>query len=434
MNEINDIIGRTGLPPGAAFDPDGIVAALVVIAVGLGLGALVRRGISAMVRRIDEARPQLIPDGIADHAAAIAGAVAALLLLIPGRVLIGNDALASLLVAGAIGLTVGYLVFNLMRALGPGRRLSAVAAIIALVASVAAALGGLQPLVDALDEARVGVGKYEVSLLGIVNALFVLLLLYAAARLSMRFIGRWLASAPQLDSSQQVLSQKLLSLVIVVVSIFIGIDMLGIDLTALAVFSGALGLAIGFGMQKTLGNLLSGIILLMDRSIKPGDVIVVGDTFGWVNKIGIRAVSVLTRDGKEYLIPNETLMTETVENWSYSDRNVRVRIPVGISYDSDVHRARTLMLDAVENLPRVLKEPRPVVNMSGFGDSSVDFEIRIWITDAEAGLGNITSEVLFRVWDLFKAEGIEIPYPQRDVHIRTMDESLKPLRAPSEAS
>src|SRR3546814_9934283 len=139
--------------------------------------------------------------------------------------------------------------------------------------------------------------------------------------------------------SQRVLFQKLATLAIIAVGFFVGIDLLGIDLTALAVFSGAFGLAVGFGMQKTLGNLISGLILLMDRSIKPGDVIVVGETFGWVNRIGMRAVSVLTRDGKEYLIPNVNLMTETVENWSHTSRNVRLHVPVRVAYVCDIHLA-----------------------------------------------------------------------------------------------
>ncbi len=127
-----------------------------------------------------------------------------------------------------------------------------------------------------------------------------------------------------------MLAQKLAAVAILVAAFFIGIDLIGIDLTALAVFSGAFGLAVGFGLQKTFGNLIAGIILLMDRSIKPGDVIVVGESFGHVTKIGVRAVSIVTRDGKEHLIPNENLMTQEVENWSYSSRDVRLHIPVSV--------------------------------------------------------------------------------------------------------
>jgi small-conductance mechanosensitive channel len=223
-----------------------------------------------------------------------------------------------------------------------------------------------------------------------------------------------------LDGSQRLLAQKLAGLAIAAGVVLLGVDLLGLDLTALAVFSGAFGLAIGFGLQKTFGNLIAGLILLMDRSIKPGDVIVVGDQFGKVNRIGIRAVSVLTRDGKEHLIPNEKLMTDPVENWSYSDKNVRVHIRVGVSYATDLAQAQALMLQAARDTPRVLQSPPPNVWLRAFGDSSVDHDILVWIKDPEDGVGNVQSAVLNRVWVLFKEEGIEIPFPQRDVHVRSL--------------
>jgi len=207
---------------------------------------------------------------------------------------------------------------------------------------------------------------------------------------------------------------------------FIGIDLLGIDLTALAVFSGAFGLAIGFGLQKTFGNLIAGIILLMDKSIKPGDVIAIADqagvsTFGQIRKIGIRAVSITTRDQKEYLIPNENLMINQVENWSYSSRNVRMQVPVGVSYHADIDKAEELMLEAALSCDRVLKSPPPTVWLDGYGDSSVDFIIHVWITDPEAGIGNVKSEVLKKLWHLFQEHEVEIPFPQRDINLRSAE-------------
>ena len=208
---------------------------------------------------------------------------------------------------------------------------------------------------------------------------------------------------------------------------FLGIDLLGIDLTALAVFSGAFGLAIGFGLQKTFGNLIAGIILLMDKSIKPGDVIAVADmagneTFGQIRKIGVRAVSVTTRDQREYLIPNENLMINQVENWSYSSKNVRMQVPVGVSYEADMNLAEKLMLEAAANCDRILKAPPPTVWMSEYGDNSVNFIIHCWIQDPEDGVGNVRSAVLKKLWWLFKENGVEIPFPQRDIHIRSSDQ------------
>ena len=176
----------------------------------------------------------------------------------------------------------------------------------------------------------------------------------------------------------------------------------------------------GFGLQKTFGNFIAGLILLMDRSVKPGDVIVVNDYFGAISKIGTRAVSMITRDGKEFLIPNELLMTETVENWSYSSKNVRVKIPVGVSYSSDLKRVEEILIECTTACSRVLENPKPNVWLAEFGDNSVNFEIQAWIRDPEAGVGNVRSEVLKAIWWAFKEEGIEIPFPQRDLYIKSM--------------
>ena len=202
-------------------------------------------------------------------------------------------------------------------------------------------------------------------------------------------------------------------------------------------FSGAFGLAIGFGLQKTFGNLIAGIILLMDKSIKPGDVIAIADqagqsTFGQIRKIGVRAVSLVTRDQKEYLIPNENLMINQVENWSYSSRNVRIQVPVGVSYEADMKLAEKLMLEAAKAADRVLKTPPPTVWMDSYGDSSVNFVIHCWIQDPEEGVGNVRSAVLKKLWWLFKDNGVEIPFPQRDLHLRSSDQ-LERLLAHYEA-
>lgn len=222
----------------------------------------------------------------------------------------------------------------------------------------------------------------------------------------------------------RVLSIKILNIALITIAILITISAAGIDLTALAVFGGALGVGLGFGLQKIFSNLVSGFILLMDRSIKPGDVIAIGQTYGWINHLNARYVSVITRDGIEHLIPNEVLITERVENWSFSNNLVRLKIPVGISYKSDVRHAMELCVDAAMMTPRILLNPEPRCLLRGFGDSSVDLELRVWIEDPANGRGNVLSEVLLGVWDRFHEHGIEIPYPQRDLHIRSGIEEL----------
>ena len=224
-----------------------------------------------------------------------------------------------------------------MRGLGLSRWIAWLLAAVTFVALLADAVGGL----DAADRRRsTGPASRSAAAASRCSpwsrSLIGLLALYAVVRLANRLAGQSIRRSRGLDPTQQLLAQKLAAIAIIAVAFFVGIDLAGIDLTALAVFSGALGLAVGFGLQKTFGNLIAGIILLMDRSIKPGDVISVGESFGSVNKIGVRAVSIVTRDGKEYLIPNELLMTQEVINWSYSTRDVRITIPIGIAYDCDV--------------------------------------------------------------------------------------------------
>lgn len=281
----------------------------------------------------------------------------------------------------------------------------------------------LSHMAASLDSIAVSAGDTRISLWDALAAVLVVLAVGVCAWIGSKLAHAILRRMTRLDPTQQVLGAKLLSLAVWATAILVGIDLLGIDLTALAVFSGAFGLAIGFGLQKTFGNLIAGIIILMDRSIKPGDVIAIADaagnpTFGQIRKIGIRAVSLVTRDEKEYLIPNEQLMINQVENWSYSTRTVRIQVPVGVAYASDLKLAERLMLQAAKDVPRVLEAPAPGVWLDRYGESAVEFIIQCWILDPEEGVGNVRSDVLKRLWELFHEHGVEVPYPQRDLNLR----------------
>jgi small-conductance mechanosensitive channel len=318
-------------------------------------------------------------------------------------------------------------VRHLLRGLNLARGIALLIAGFLFVAILADSLGGLAQVSGPLDRAGFSIGGRRVSLLDLVQIGFALLVLYAVVRLAIRLFGEAIKGARSLDPTQQLLAQKLAAIVIIAIAFFVAIDLAGIDLTALAIFSGALGLAVGFGLQKTFGNLIAGIILLMDRSIKPGDVIVVGESFGSVNKIGVRAVSVITRDGKEHLIPNEDLMTREVENWSYSSTDVRIHIPVAVAYDCDLHLAQELMVQASLECKRVLKTPKPNVWLRAFGESGLEHDILVWVADPEAGVGNVQSEILNRLWDLFREHNIRVPYPQREISVKSWPEGTSSL-------
>jgi len=272
---------------------------------------------------------------------------------------------------------------------------------------------------DAADTIGFDYGHTRISLYRAMLAVIVLIAVVVFGRIASRVIRGLFSRLTNLDPAQRLLGEKLVSIVVWVLTVLIGIDVLGINLTALTVFSGALGLAVGFGLQKTFGNLIAGIILLMDRSIKPGDVIAVSSgkdmAVGQVKRIGIRAVSITTRDQIEYLIPNEILMTSQVENWSYSSRDVRVKIPVTVAYGTDIDMAESLMVAAARAVKRVHNDPSPSVWLKAFGDNAIEFEIQCWIDDPEEGVGNVRSDVLKQVWHLFREHGVEIPFPQREV-------------------
>ena len=323
-------------------------------------------------------------------------------------------AVLGLALAGAGAL----LVWGLLRGLHLARWVALLLSGAAFVTLVTRVVGNLARVTGAMDSVGFTAARHRVSLLTAIQFGVIVVALYAMVKLFNNIARHSIRRASGLDPTQQLLAQKLAGIAILVIAFFVGIDLLGIDLTAFTVFSGAFGLAIGFGLQKTFGNLIAGIILLMDRSIKPGDVIVVGDSFGHVTKIGVRAVSIVTRDGKEHLIPNENLMTQEVENWSYSSPNVRIHIPVGIAYDCDLPFAQKLMIEAARESKRVLVAPGPSVWLRAFGESSIDHEILVWIGDPEAGVGSVRSEILNRLWALFNEHGIGIPYPQRDIRIK----------------
>lgn len=395
-------------------DPD-IVQPLVALALSILLYAAAWGLARLAAPRLRRTLPPL-GDAMTGHVRAILRHGAAALLLALALPFFPKDALGHLVLGIALGGAVALLSIHILKGLAMPRWAVVPLALILFILIVSGSGGGIAPVSEMLDGIGMNLGKRRITLLGLLSIAATCVALFAAVRLANRVIGRSIQKADGFDPTQKLLAQKLAAITVIVAAFFIGVDLLSIDLTAFAVFSGALGLAIGFGLQKTFGNLIAGIILLMDRSIKPGDVIVVGDSFGWVNKIGVRAVSVITRDGKEHLIPNENLMTQEVENWSYSDRNVRVRIPVGIAFDSDLKLAQQLMLQAAQESPRVLRNPKPNVWLTSFGESRVEHDILVWISDPEGGVGNVKSDVLGRVWHLFRDHGIAIPYPQRVIH------------------
>lgn len=318
-------------------------------------------------------------------------------------------------VAGTIG--VMLLIVNFAARLIGNRFLSRVVSWGAGIWVVAVILGFDAGVVSFLDSLAVSFGDFRLSALTVIKALIVTGVLVTGARLATRTATSRINKNKDISPSMQVLASKAINLILFGGAIYIGLKAVGFDLTGLAVLSGAIGVGLGFGLQKVVSNLVSGIIILLDKSIKPGDVISLGETFGWIESLGARYVSVVTRDGKEFLIPNEDLITGQVVNWSHSNQFVRLDLFFGTAYEDDPHSVRKLAIEAALGVDRVLQDRAPVCHIVGFGDSSVDYILRFWISDPTGGLTNIRGNVYLALWDAFKANGISIPFPQREVRL-----------------
>lgn len=318
---------------------------------------------------------------------------------------------------------VRALVYLLQIALGPGRGLKTWESAIGTTIWAVLALhlvGWLPELLAWMDELAVTLGSARISLftlgkLAVSVAVWLLLALWLA-----RTIEGRLTQSAYLDAGTRLGLAKFSKFLLLTLALLVALNSAGIDLTALAVFGGALGVGLGFGLQRIASNMVSGFILIFERSIRPGDVLTVGNSFGEVKALHARYVVLRNRDGVETLIPNENLITSEVINWTYSDRNVRIKIPVQISYHDDPEQAMALMLNAATSNPRVLAAPTPGCQIMEFAENGINLELRAWINDPEEGVGNVRSEIYLAIWRAFREHHITFPYPQRDVHIKTM--------------
>jgi len=274
---------------------------------------------------------------------------------------------------------------------------------------------------EAIQSFQVNIGTHSFSAWGIATGILAFIFTLWLSLGIARIVEVQIQGLRRLSPSLRVLIAKIIRILFIFAAAMIALSSMGVDLSSLTVLGGAVGLGLGFGLQKVVSNFVSGIILLLDNSIKPGDVIEIEGSYGWINNLRARYASVITRDGTEHLIPNEDLITQRVINWSFTDELVRLKIPIGVSYKEDPHQCIELILEAANGTERVLQDPEPKCLLKGFGDSSVDLELRFWIGDPANGTSNVRSILLLKIWDTFKAHGIEIPFPQRDLHIRSSE-------------
>ncbi|HUO80537.1 MAG TPA: mechanosensitive ion channel domain-containing protein [Steroidobacteraceae bacterium] len=306
-------------------------------------------------------------------------------------------------------------------------------------------LGWLEAVTAFLDSIAVTStkrGDTSLTLWSIIRSLFTVIAFVIVSAWIGRWLERRLHGLHGLAANTRIAVAKFAYAFLIGFGVLLGLSASGLNLGVLSIFSGALGLGLGFGLQAIAANFVSGFVLLMDKSIKPGDVISFTGTigtstegFGWVQELRGRYVVVRDRDGVETLVPNQNLITNQVINWSYSDKRVRLKLPVRVSYDDDPEDAMAVLLEAAKCSPRILRDPAPVARLMGFHDYGPDLELRFWIADPEAGVNNVRSDVNRAIWRLFKAHGIRIPRAQLDVRMydadgRIIGQGALPVRVP----
>jgi small-conductance mechanosensitive channel len=285
-------------------------------------------------------------------------------------------------------------------------------------------LGWFTGIEHTLDSVDLIPGKAQFSLWSLLKGIVVIAGFLVVTSLIARTIERRVMKLEGIAISTRIGISKFSTFALLALGVLLGVNASGVDLTALTVLTGAVGLGLGFGLQSIASNFVSGFVLLLDKSIKPGDVIsftgttgTSSENFGWVQELRGRYIVVRDRDGVETLVPNQNLMTNSVINWSYSDQRVRIRLPVHISFQDDPEVALQVLIDAAANHPRILKEPGPVSRLMSFENHGMRVEVRFWIRDPMNGVNNVRSDVNREIWRLFKKHGITIPVQQLDVRL-----------------
>ncbi|MGB3273612.1 MAG: mechanosensitive ion channel domain-containing protein [Xanthobacteraceae bacterium] len=324
----------------------------------------------------------------------------------------------SYLLSIAANLAVAWLAIRLATSMIRNQFLVRLIAGSAWAIAALSILGQLKPAVRALDAVAITVGGLRLSPLLIIKATVLLAVALWIANLVGNFLETRITRSRDLTPSIQVLLSKLVRVVLVVVAVALVLGAVGIDLSALALFSGAIGVGIGFGLQKIVSNFISGIILLADKSVKPGDLVTIGDNFGRISAMNTRYISVAAGDGREFLIPNEDLVTQKVTNWTYTSKDTLVKVPFNTNYDADPRAVCQLAVEVAAKTPRVAELKPPSCILAEFTERGMRFSLTFWIADPYAGMDNVKSDVMIALWEAFKREGIRVPYPVRELRIR----------------
>ncbi len=336
----------------------------------------------------------------------------------------------SYLLAIAAKLAIAWLVINLITSVIRNAFIVRVVSVSAWLVAALSIIGQLQSTIELLDSVAIVLGGLRLSPLLVIELGALLILALWLTNIASNFFENRITRSTDLTPSIQVLLVKMVRMGLMTLAVIIALSAVGINLSALAVFSGAVGVGIGIGLQKIVANFISGIILLADKSVKPGDLVTIGDSSGRISAMKTRYISVAAGDGREFLIPNEDLVTQKVVNWTYTDKNTLVKVIFGTSYDADPRLVCKLAIDTAVLAPRALKSKPPNCILTEFAEAGMKFSLTFWIADPD-GMDNVKSDVMLTLWEAFKREGVRVPYPVRELVVRS---GALPVEAVVEAS
>ena len=323
----------------------------------------------------------------------------------------------SYLLAISAKLALAWLVIRLVTSVIRNEFVVRLVSITAWLVAALSIIGQLDPTLDALDSVSIAFGGMRLTPLLLIKLGVLLSVALWLTNIASNFAETQITRSGDLTPSIQVLLVKIVRLALMVLAVAMTLSAVGIDLSALAIFSGAAGVGIGFGLQKIVANFISGIILLVDKSVKPGDLVTIGDSSGRISAMKTRYISVAAGDGREFLIPNEDLVTQKVTNWTYTDKNTLVKVTFGTNYDADPRLVCKLAAEVAAAAPRATKGKTPNCILTEFAEAGMKFSLTFWIADPD-GMDNVKSEVMLSLWDVFKREGIRVPYPVREIRVR----------------
>ncbi len=432
LNEIAEFLNSAARSVGAEVTSPWFYLQLGLIVVGAGMALGVGTAIRARIDMTSFAMgwPAPLRLFIRVLVGSAPTAVFALLITLARVIMVHSTwPSRSYLLSVAASLAFAWLIIRLVTSVIRNPFIVRLVSVAAWLVAALSILGLLEPTIEALDSVSIVLGGLRLTPLLLIKLGVMLIAALWLTSIASNFVESRITRSTDLTPSIQVLLIKVIRLALMVFAVAVVLSAAGINLSALAIFSGAAGVGIGFGLQKIVANFISGIILLADKSVKPGDLITIGDSTGRINEMKTRYISVAAGDGREFLIPNEDLVTQKVVNWTYTDKNTLVKVNFGTNYEADPRLVCKLALDIAAAAPRAIKSKPPNCILAEFAEAGMKFSLTFWISDPD-GLDNVKSEAMLALWDAFRREGIQVPYPVREIRVR----GALPVESIAEAS